>query len=287
MQLDLFEHSRDVVLRNTAIDALQARDAAAAGRAIAVLEAEYRGDPLAPALRTLLGRLCLRGRAPLDRVAAAAVLDATERCVPAAGRLFGAAAAAWLAPFWRELAAAIDGLPFDPAEERLHAAPLLLRAGEWEEAGERVARIASWRRQPLPLAWKAEAVFRLAGLHEAWPLLAELSWMAPRRAEALSRRLPDAALEALLRRFDAEFESDGGAEEFAWFPAWALVAEPRVASALRCMEAGSGSPAECGARLLLHLLALERQGRHAELIEGRRRLRDLHRPLFDRYMHSR
>ena len=40
MQLDLFEHSRDVVLRNVAIDVLRKRDAAACARAVIALGAE-------------------------------------------------------------------------------------------------------------------------------------------------------------------------------------------------------------------------------------------------------
>jgi hypothetical protein len=38
---------------------------------------------------------------------------------------------------------------------------------------------------------------------------------------------------------------------------------------------------------VLGLLALERQGRHAELVEGRRKLREAHPVLFARYMQNR
>ena len=57
MQLDLFEHSRDVILRNAAIDAVRKRDAAACARAVIALYAEYGADPLLPALGVLCGRM--------------------------------------------------------------------------------------------------------------------------------------------------------------------------------------------------------------------------------------
>jgi hypothetical protein len=40
-------------------------------------------------------------------------------------------------------------------------------------------------------------------------------------------------------------------------------------------------------RLVLELLGLERQGRHAELVQRRRALRDLHAPLYAAYMSTR
>ncbi len=192
-----------------------------------------------------------------------------------------------MAPLWRQLAAAVVHLPFDPASEVLHAPPLLLRAGDWSAAAETLAAIPSWRRLPSPLAWKAEAEGRTGGMAGAWPFLAELAWMAPERASALARRLPLPELRALLRRFDAEFEGEEESTDFAWFPAWVLVAEPQWSDALRTAQTGADTAAERSARLVLNLLLLERQGRQAELVENRRKFRALHEPLFRLYMQSR
>ena len=60
MQLDIFEHSRDVMLRNSVIDALRDRNAAAAARAIGELAAEYADDSMLPAFNLLCERLGLR-----------------------------------------------------------------------------------------------------------------------------------------------------------------------------------------------------------------------------------
>jgi hypothetical protein len=53
MQLDIFEHSRDVTLRNEVIDALLRRNAAATTRAIDDLAAEYPQDSDLPVFRLL------------------------------------------------------------------------------------------------------------------------------------------------------------------------------------------------------------------------------------------
>ena len=70
MQLDIFDHSRDVILRNAATDALRTRDAAASTLAIAKLASEYANDPLLPALEALNQRLMLPVAASLDRESA-------------------------------------------------------------------------------------------------------------------------------------------------------------------------------------------------------------------------
>lgn len=288
MQLDIFEHSRDVILRNAVIDALHQRNAAACVRALATFAAECEADPLLPAFRLLCARLHAAPQAPLAREAASAILQETEGTVAAAAlAVFGRAAQTWLAPRWLELAAAIADYPFDPGHETLHAAPLLLRGGNWMDAVTRIESIASWRKQPAPLAWMIEARCRIAGFTAIWPLLAELAWMAPRRAQALSPQLVQPELDRLVRGFDAEFEGEGTADDFAWFPAWAPIALGRLAEGLRLAQAGADTRPERCARTVLSLLALERQGRHAELVEGRRKLRTAHPGLFAYYMQSR
>jgi hypothetical protein len=288
MQLDIFEHSRDVMLRNSVIDALRDRNAAVAARAIGELAAEYADDSMLPAFNLLCERLGLRVTGPLNRASASEALRATEGTIAAAARsVFGINAEGWLSPLWVELATAIKGLPFDARDEALHAVPFLLRAGRWADACACLESIPSWRRRPAPLAWKIEATARIAGMDPLWPLLAELSWMAPRRAEALIERVKMAELTPLVRSFNTEFEGEGTANDFAWFPAWLLIVHPGLRDRFHGAQAGANTPPERCARLVLELLAFERQGRHAMLVEGRKKLRDAHRMLFERYMQSR
>ena len=288
MQLDIFEHSRDVILRNTAIDAVRKRDAAACTRAVIALGAEYGADPLLPALDILCGRMHRPVPNPIAHAAAIEILRETEGIVaPAANAVLGKGAQAWLAPLWAELAAAISDFPFDSGREALHVAPLLLHAGQWIDAAAHIENIASWRRQPAPLAWMIEARCRSSGFDTIWPLLAELAWMDPRRAQTLAARLALPDLDRLLRGFDADFEGEDAPDDFAWFPAWVLIADRKWAEGLRLALNGANTRPERGARILLGLLALERQGRHAELVEGRRKLREEHPGLFARYMQDR
>lgn len=288
MQLDIFEHSRDVVLRNATLDALRLHDAGACARALAALLAEYPADPLLPTVGLLCEKLQSPISTPLAREAAMAILQETGIAVAAAAHeVFGKAAQAWLSPLWADLAAAIAHYPFDSGNEGLHAAPLLLRAERWADAAACIESIASWRRQPAPLAWMIEARCRIAGFDAIWPLLAELAWMAPRRAQALAPRLDLSELDSLVHGFDAEFEGEGATEDFAWFPAWVVIADRRRTAGLHLAQDGAHTPPETCARIVLGLLALERQGRHAELVENRRKLREAHPVLFARYMQDR
>jgi hypothetical protein len=132
-----------------------------------------------------------------------------------------------------------------------------------------------------------EARCRVAGFDGIWPLLAELAWMAPRRAQELAAGLALPELDRLVRGFDGEFEEEGGADDFAWFPAWALIADGRLAAGLRLAQGGANTRPERCARIVLRLLSLERQGSHAELIEDRRKLREANPTLFARYMQDR
>jgi hypothetical protein len=288
MQLDLFAHSRDVMLRNDATNALRARDIGAARKALAALAGERPDDPLLAPAAILLD--CLRHAPKRFAEAAAADLAATHllaQVEPAAQQVFGAAAApAWLRPLWQDLADAAARLPYHCGMPSAHAAGMLLRAGNWPAAAETIRGIESWRRIPVPLAWMAEARFAQDGLESAWPLLAELAWLDPPRFGALAARLDASGLKRLLRGFERDFAT-GDDVDLAWFPACALISEPRLASVL--CEAGTPAPddAEQAARILMQLLALERQGRHAEIVERRRKLRALHEALFAHYMQTR
>ncbi|MFC4518463.1 hypothetical protein [Cupriavidus pinatubonensis] len=289
-QLDLFEDSRDVMLRNDVLTALEQRNATEGREALQRLGAEYPDDAYVPTLETLVGVL----ESPVHGhfTTHAALRDTCEaRClpsVPAARRAFGdAAGTAWCLPLWRAVAQAASQLPFHREMPDWHAAPLWMRAAEWTNACESIKRIASWRRIPITLAWMAETVYRLEGLDAAWPLLAELAWLSPKKLGAVMQTLGDSPLLALRRRFDANFEGDGSADDLAFFPAWALTEKPGLAGLLRASEPSTGTLPEKGMRVMLELLTLERQGRQHDLVERRKDLRGLHTGLFEAYIRTR
>jgi len=290
VQLDIFEHGRDLMLRNDVLHALEQRDAAAARLAWHQLETEWPRDDALATLDRLVATLerpesGAFGEPAEVREALSAMRDEIE---PAALRLWAApAAAAWLAPLWAGLAQRAAPLPLQADAADLHSAALWLRAADFAAAAQAVAQIESWRRIPAPLAWMAEARYRLDGLDASWALLAELAWLAPERFDALGRRLTDPVLDRLRRHFDAEFEGDGHDADSAWFPAWLLCDKPALAKWLGQAQPGLQRPPERAMRLLLDLLHLERQGRQHELLAQRRRLRDLQPSMYAAYMKSR
>jgi len=92
-----------------------------------------------------------------------------------------------------------------------------------------------------------------------------------------------------LRRFDERFDPGPGGDTNAlvWFPAWLLTEQPALLPRLREARTGQdGEPERCF-RLLAELLGLERQGRHRDLIDGRKRLRDQQPALYATYMATR
>ena len=295
-QLDLFEHSRDTMLRNDALEALLRRDAGAAAQARQGLAEIDPRHAVLTALDTLIGALAGDPPAtPFSHHAEAALerarLDQAVR--PAALAQFGAAAdRAWLAPLWRRLAERAAPLPYLATSPEDHAAPLWLRVGDAasaQAAAQAVAGIASWRRIPVPLAWMARARHRSDGLDAVWPLLAELAWLAPARLGSSAPDLADPLLTRLLRRFEDDVDPgvQSGIAPLAWFPAWLLIAQPALLPRLREANTGQDSAPERVFRLLVELLGLERQGRHAELIAGRKRLRDQQPALYAVYMKTR
>lgn len=291
MQLDIFDHGRDLMLRNDVLAALERRDAAAARAARQELLEEYPDDTSLATLARLIEAL---ERSPGPAFGDHDAVRAARRWVddevaPAAHRSFDRpAAATWLAGVWRELAQRAAPLPFRAECSEDHAAALWLRAGDCPAVIDAVARIQSWRRSPAPLAWMAEARWRHDGLDAVWPLLAELAWLAPGHFDTLTRRLADPVIQALRRRFDAEFEPDTDDDDgLAWFPAWVLTDKPALAPRLGAARPCGDSAPERGLRLMLELLALERQGNHREIVQRRKDLRDTQAALYAAYLKTR
>ena len=290
MQLDIFADSRDVMLRNDVLDALHRRHPGDAREAWQRLAGEFPDDGSLPGLATLIEVLEEGVATPFTGHAtlAAACSRLNDEIEPAARRLLGdAAGRAWMVPWWRVVAQRAAGVPFRADVCEHHAAPVWLRAGDWEAARHSVERIVSWRRIPAPLAWMAEARYHADGLESVWPLLTELAWLSPRRFAGLSQRLADVSLDALRRKFDANFDGSGQMADLAWFPAWVLTDKPAVAPLLRDAQPSRQTAAERATRLLLQILSLERLGNQHELVGRRKALRDLHPGLYAVYMRTR
>ncbi|MBC8751905.1 hypothetical protein OKW42_004434 [Paraburkholderia sp. WC7.3d] len=289
-QLDIFADSRDVMLRNDVLEQLQRRHVAAARVALDLLRVEFPDDGALPAMVVLVRELGRASTAPLaDHVALAiARRHLDDEVAPAASRVLPAHTVhAWLAPCWRSLAQRAAALEFRGADADGHAAPLWLLAADWALASEAVETIESWWRIPAPLAWMTEARYRAGGLDVAWPLLAELTWLAPARFAALLPGLGDASLDALRRRFDAEFPGTGEVDDYAWFPAWLLVVKPALAGRLGEARVRRDQAASRATALLGEVLRREQEGDQHELVTLRQELSQWHAGLFGAYMATR
>ncbi len=299
MQLDIFNDSRDVMLRNDLLQALQQHAVAKAQAAWLVLQRDYADDAMLPQAQVLLDALQAHAMAglnpsPLPDHAALkmARLALLESVAPVAQRLFGQATATlWLRAFWHQLLARAASLPFDAAREDEHVAPIRLFLQDWQAAADAVSRIESWRRIPAPLAWMAQARLHLLGLRATWPLLAELAWLSPKRLEVLIQTSHDPVLQRLKDQFDASFEPAGDSadagQDLAWFPAWVLTCQPSEAAHLSQAQPGQHSAPEQAMRLLVNLLGLERQGRHHDIVAQRKNLRGLNAWLYGAYLLTR
>ncbi len=246
MQLDIFDDSRDVMLRNDVVSALEHYDASTSRTALSVLAGDYPDDAHLADLEVLVRTLAERQSLPFpDHHAAAQTRDRlTSDVWPS---LFGERRAAiWFGALWAELAHRAGALPFRADAADTHAAALFLLAGRWSEASDAVLRIESWRRIPAPLMWMAEARYRLGwldGAEPVWPLLAELAWLSPERFDALLKRLDDPSLVMLCKAFDASFDGKGDLADLVWFPAWVLTEKPGLATLLRqCEPSRAGAP---------------------------------------------
>jgi len=309
-QLDIFNDSHDVMLRNDLAHALQAQDVTQAMQAVARLAQAYPDDPaiahgelltaelLAAEFQQAAGLAAQPGQQSFTNAADARAAQRrrfNDSVVPAAIELLGARAAApWLLPVRERLAQAHAGLPWNLHNSDDHAAPLWLAAACWQEAADAAASVTSWRRIPTPLSWMLQAQYGLHGLDNAWPLLAELSWLAPAKLPGLFAGLADPLLNRLLQRFNRQFDpandadsADDAPSDLAWFPAWVLTETPALAQHLAAAQPGQNRRPEQGFRALVNLLVLERQGRHVELLQQRKALRDIHPGLYGAYMATR
>jgi len=289
MQFDLFTGSDRVALRNDVILALAQGHASAAQAAWRNLRQHFPEDNCLDAFQVLIETESQRTSAVFvdhnaSRDARAALL---QTLTPAAECCLGRQADAWLRSHWQNLAQRASHLNYRADTPDDHAAPLWLRAGNWQACTEAVSSITSWRRMPPPLSWMLQARLKTQGLLANWGLLAELAWMSPQRLRAVIEQSDDPILVALVSKFELNFEDSGDDRDLAWFPAWVLTEQPALAGALTQAQASQHSEPEQAMRALLELLGLERQGRQRDILEARKSLRGLHGALYAAYMATR
>lgn len=291
MQFDLFNDSQNVALRNDVVHALEQEDAEAARSACEALREKCPGDEQMDALQLLVEAVATQSAVAFQTHAALgeARRELQDVIESAVRRVFAKeTASAWLRARWQALAQRAEALAFRAQHAEDHAAPLYLRAENWQAAADAVAGIESWRRIPAPLFWMVQARLHLTGLQASWAMLAELAWLSPARLDELVPQAIDPTLGQLMHMFQARFEGEGEeAGDLAWFPAWLLTERPGLVSLLSQAQAAQHNDPEKAMRVLVELLGLERQGRHHEVVARRKTLRGLNASLYAAYMATR
>ncbi len=286
MQLDIFEHSRDVMLNNAVVEAWLRHDLPAVEQGIALLREECPAHVDLPRHVRLLEQVHRFAVDSQPGEPTSRHRQLRERILPLAEDLLGRnRCERWTRPLWLALAKVAQPLPYDPRHPEQHAAVFLLAANEIAEARRAVNSIPSWRRIPHPLAWMTRIEMAVSPPEVWWPLLAESAWLAPEACESQLRNV-SGTVRPLIVRFSGEFENNGEFHDLNWFPAWLLIHQPDIRELLRPAEPNASPPARAFS-LLLDLLHLERTGQQAGLISRRAELRVLAPDIFADYMRNR
>jgi len=284
-QLDLFLDSRAVVLANEVGERLLARDAAGAESALFALERDASDHPGLAALGILVQFACDWQPPPkhLGEITRS-VARLEQQVAPAASLALGDRGVALAQSYYRDLAAASVGTPYDPEHPSAHAAHLWQRCGDFTASEQAAQGIPGWQETPDALHWCSVARYALRGLTAARPTLFALAWRAPGRLDRLVAELADPALERDWRAFEScDWRATPQAELAAWFPAWYAMQHPAAAADV-ALAGSYDSPASSAAQLLVRILDLEREGSSRELLHLRQRLRDITPDLFSLYM---
>ncbi len=257
MQLDLFLDGREAILVNDLVARLLEGRIEGARDGLDRLREENPAHPDLAAFERLVHSLGEGPPAPPRTGQPEPMIERLTTLVPAAKRLLGPGAAAFLLPWWQALARTEAVL--DPAE----AAPLLrywMGSARWHVGDEREA-VRLW------LAW---------------------CWLEPESFARQAPTLPSGIVREAWAAFDREPDpvDDGGdarVREVPWFPAWLALRHRWVAHVFRPDEVPDTDAPLRAFRLLPGLLVLESQGYGDELVRQRRALRDISPSFFRTY----
>lgn len=281
-QLDLFIDSAQTAAVNALLDALAARDAGRAGRALDRLVGIDRDHGHWFHAVALIA--ALEAPAPDGPAQGLERLDRMEReWAPSASALLGPRRRDFLAPLWRDVGRALDPVPFDPHHPQRHASRAYREGLDWESARRSVLAVPTHEGEPVLLARLAEAEWRLRNRVQAVESWFALCRLAPEEFERLIEApgFPDWTLRTAWRlALEQDFEPGMTP---AWFPAWMLLEEPGLAAVLgpRRADDDPSRAFDVVIALLAHPDPDERG------IELRRTLKALHPGLLERYLAKR
>ncbi|MGQ3058191.1 MAG: hypothetical protein ACT6T0_13470 [Nevskia sp.] len=225
-QGDLF-HDNAALFVIEALRAALARHDRAASRAL-LQKLEQEAPREAPAFNILLQALDPPAAQSYD----ARSLQIEQQLTPAAQRLLGPAARAYLAPLWVALAQALErdaGVDdADAGDLRQHPSHAWMAAGHWRDAAASITDCGrDWSRSPALIARLAEIQARQHRIGEARRLRMRLCWLFPDAAAPLLDALPPDDPDTALQRRWPEFQLADAPLPITRFPAWLLLADAR------------------------------------------------------------
>jgi len=286
-QLDLFVHSRAVVLANDVIAALLARDAVRAAECFDRLRADEPGHRVRKALEILCHTLA---EWPLPSANPAEIAEAIRRLEAdthsAALAAMGEKAAQFMRSLWRDLAQAAKLHAYDAAFPQSYSAALSLRCGDAEAAAAAAQAVAHHDYNVDALYWLAVARYRIDGLAACRIPLMRLALLGPDRLPEALSEIDDPLLNRDWYAFHMAchwLDPENQTAE-AWFAAWHLVEHPGIR--IDCGDPKT-LPATRAAQTFIaitRLLELEKHGYSTALVSARSRLRDLDPDMFAYYM---
>jgi len=271
-QMDLFFDNPVVALTNGIVAALTARNLEGAQRQLDQLYTQAPTHTDLAAFDQLLAALGHLGHPVEDpRPELVFLLEVT----PTARRLLGGQWRDLLAPLWRQLAVALEGVAFNPEEPDLHRSFAFGQAQDWSAVSDAVLREPNWQRYA-PLCLRlTESAFNRRRRIEALAAWCHVCWRAPAAAAEAANKLRQPELATLWQRFldeEALTEVD--------FPAWLLLREPGLVLQLAEDLAPGETIPEEHYRLVHRCIQARRARRQDEEIRARKALQAANPALF-------
>lgn len=280
-QLDLFFDNPVVALCNGIARALSARNVAEAQRQLDCLYALAPNHQDLPAFDALLAALGHLNQIVGD---AAREIDFIFKLTPIARRVLGPQSRDLLSPLWRQVADALRGEPFSPAQATLHSSFALCRAQDWVAAHDSVLSESEWWLHAELCLRIAVSCFHRRRRIDALSAWCHLCWRAPERAGSAVEEIRQPELTAAWRRFmDSDQDWDDVADPAltaADFPAWLLLDEPGLAQQLAPDLPKSDSVAEDSYRCIHRWIRSRRAKNREEELAVRKTLQASHPTLF-------
>jgi hypothetical protein len=253
-QLDIFLDSGPVAALQDLRAALCARDPRGAERSLANLASKAPGHRLLPAAARLTDMLADLAASLLPEATESELHTLEHILLPTAQEVLGSDARDLLAAFWRRLADALAGVPFDPERPALHASYAYSRCPDWRRAVAAVEAVPNHPAEPALLARLAVARRRAGNRNGAIEALCLLCWHFPTAAETLldDAEIPEVTLhQAWIEFRDIDLDPP---PETCLFPAWYLLTEPGLAHTLASDRGTGDNGGESAFRAVRRLL---------------------------------